>query len=116
MKVVKGLSQVLLGSVALMLGSAAHAQAVSYTGTIEIIEIWKIGNVAFRLNGFSSACAFNNWMVLNKSSDGTRNMYAALLAAKMSGKAVRISSPGCAPAENYNSTPYLQIDYLFIAD
>ena len=117
MKVKNRVSKLLLAcAFSLAAGSVAQAQAVSYTGTIEVIEVWRNGNVAFRLNGVSSSCATGNWIVLNKSADGTKNMYATLLAAKVSGKQVRVYSSGCAPAENYGSTPYVQVDYLYLSE
>jgi len=117
MKVVRTLKLALLGSaVALSIGSLAHAQSASYTGTIEIIEVWKIGNVAFRLNGVSATCGTSNWMVINKSAEGGKNMYAALLAAKLADRPIRVWSPGCGPADSYNTTPYVQVDYLYLAD
>jgi hypothetical protein len=99
------------------LGLSPPARAdVSYSGTIEIIEVWKLGNVAFRLNGVSGTCANNNWMVINKSSPGAKNLYAALIASKLAGKAIRVSAYGCGPADEYGPTPYLQIDYLYMID
>jgi hypothetical protein len=89
---------------------------VSYTGTIEVIEVWKQGNVAFRLSGITGTCANNNWMVVNKSAPGAKNMYAALVASKLAGKAIKVAAFGCAPAEEYGTTPYLVIDYLYMID
>jgi len=117
MKIARTLTRALLGSaIALTIGSVAQAQSASYNATIEIIEVWRNGNVAFRLNGVSGTCGSNNWMVLNKSWDGTKNMYAALIAAKLADRPVRVYSSGCAPAENYTPTPYVLVDYLYIAD
>jgi hypothetical protein len=103
-------------AVALLMGNVAQAQSASYNATIEIIEVWKIGNVAFRLNGVSSTCGSNNWFVINKSAEGGKNMYAALLAAKLADRPIRVSSPGCGPADSYNTTPYVLVDYLYVAD
>jgi hypothetical protein len=99
----------------LTVGTPAKAD-VSYTGTIEVIEVWKLGNVAFRLNGASVTCANNNWMVINKSAAGAKNLYAALIASKLAGKAIRVSAYGCGPADDYGPTPYLVVDYLYMVD
>ena len=103
---------ILAGAMAAMLCAPAHAG--DYTGAITTIEIWAEGNVAFRLAGVGGTCATNEWFVINKSTEGGKNLYAALLAAKLADKPIRINSSGCGPAEGYGSTPYLQVSYLYI--
>src|SRR5690349_17192056 len=114
MRISTGLAiQSLVAAMALASSSTSRAQAASYTSTIEVIEVWANGNVAFRLDGVSSTCATGNWFVINKSSPGMKNFYAAVLTAKSTDHPIRVSTSGCAPAENYNTTPYIQIDYLY---
>jgi len=103
----------MLAAVALALAGQAQA-ATSYTGPIGVIEVWAYGNVAFKLSGITGTCGSADWFVINKSTDGGKNLYAALLAAKLSDKAIRIYSEGCGPADGFGSTPYVQVSYLYI--
>ena len=111
----KILATVFAAFTALGFAAPANAQAVTYTGLVEWLEVWTNGNVAFRLAGVTATCTSHQTFVLNKSAAGTTNQYAALLAAKHAGKPIRIYSPGCAPAENYGNS-YLQVDYLYVQD
>jgi hypothetical protein len=65
---------------------ASHsALATDYTGTVETLEVWVTGNIAFTLSAPISSSCQQAQFILNKSQDGTKNMYAALLAAKKTG-------------------------------
>lgn len=102
-------------TVALGFTAPASAQVATLTGLVEWLEVWTNGNVAFRLSGVTSTCTSHQTLILNKSSPGTSNQYAALLAAKHAGKQIRVSSSGCGPAENYGNS-YVQVDYLYVQD
>lgn len=91
---------------------ASLAFAASHTGQVTTLEVWTSGNVAFTLAG---ATPCNGQFILNVSSAGTKNQYAALLAAKQSGKPVRIYSGSCGPAEGYGGN-YALVDYLYVED
>lgn len=106
----------LAAAVALGFAGQANAQTATYNGQVEMLEVWANGNVAFRLYGITSTCAANLTFVLNKSSPGTPKIYAAVLAAKLAQREIRVWSSGCGPAENYGATPYVQIDYLYVMD
>ena len=99
---------------AIALASASQAHAAQYAGSISTIEVWAYGNVAFQLSGVSGTCANGDWFVVNKSTEGGKNLYAALLAAKLADKAIRVNSAGCGPADGFGTTPYLQVNYLYI--
>jgi hypothetical protein len=104
---------VLLAVAALTVAGQAQA-AVSYSGPVGVIEVWAYGNVAFKLSGVSGTCGGADWFVINKSTDGGKNLYAALLAAKLADKPIRIYSDGCGPADGFGSAPYVQVSYLYI--
>lgn len=106
---------VLVAVMSLSFASTASAQAATYTGLVEWLEVWTNGNVAFRLAGVSGTCTSHQTFILNKSSPGTQNQYAALLAGKHAGKPIRIYSSGCGPAESYGNS-YVQVDYLYVQD
>ena len=100
----------LLGLVA---ATSANA-AVGFSGTVTWMEVWRNGNVAFRLSDSASTGTCNGQFILNASDPGTRNQYAALLAAKKTGSAVSVYSYlPCGPAENYGSS-YIIVDYLYV--
>ena len=106
---------VLAAAMSLGIAPSANAQAATYTGLVEWLEVWTNGNVAFRLAGVSGTCTSHQTFVLNHSAPGTKNQYAALLAGKHAGKPIRIYSSGCGPAENYGNS-YVQVDYLYVQD
>jgi exo-beta-1,3-glucanase (GH17 family) len=99
-----------VGVVVLAAMAAPVALAATYIGTIVSIEVWSLANVAFTL---SVAGPCNGQYILNASSPGTKNMYAALLAAKHAGKAVRVYQSTCGPADNFGSS-YAVVDYLYV--
>jgi hypothetical protein len=74
-----------------------------------MVEVWTSGNVAFTLSPAASGC--NGQFVLNASSPGFKNQYAALLAAKSQGSAIKVITSGCGTADgyggNYNLPTYL---------
>jgi hypothetical protein len=88
------------------------ASAATYTGLVTMLEIWQSGNVAFILAG---AAPCNGQFIINVSSPGTKNMYAALLAAKQAGKPIRVSQTICGAAEGYGGS-YALVDYLYPED
>jgi len=105
----------ILAALAAILGltgaAAANAQAPTYyTGTIAWMEVWKSGNLAFALNGVTAPC--NGQFIVNKSDPGFKNYYAALLAAKLTDRPVRLYFSGCIPAENYGGS-YAEVAYMY---
>jgi hypothetical protein len=93
------------------------ALAADYTGTISQLTAWVTGNVDFKLALTSTGeppC--NGQFILNRSDPGTKNMYAALLAAKKTGTPVRVTSTACGPAENYNGGDYNLVTYIYVLD
>ena len=85
----------------LSLGSE-NALSGSAQGQVNMLEVWENGNVAFTLMPLVTTCG--GQFILNFSSNGSKNMYSALLASKISGKSVSVSySDVCGPAENYGS-------------
>ena len=88
-----------LAAAALCLASGS-ACAAQYTGLVSILEVWRNGNIAFTLSPAIPGC--NSQVILNASAAGTRNQYAALLAAKKSGSQVSVYVSGtCIAAEGY---------------
>ena len=63
--------------------ASAPAFAAQYTGNVSILEVWKNGNVAFSLTTSVPTC--NGPFILNTSDPGTKDQYAAVLAAKSRG-------------------------------
>ena len=95
----------------------AHAY-VCFTGTIDVLEIWKTGNVAFTLSPtVASFCG--GQFVVNASAPGSRNLVATLIAAKSAGKPIRIVSyvdvSGCITADGYGGT-YIDPNYIYLMD
>jgi hypothetical protein len=43
-------------------------------------------------------------VILNLSDPGLKNMFAAILAAREAGRAVRVYTNGCGPAEGYGGS------------
>ena len=89
------------------------ALAASHIGTVAMLEVWPSGNVAFTLSVTVPTC--NQQFVLNVSSLGTKNLYAALLAAKTSGRQVRVDTSACGPAEGYGEN-YNVVSYLYVLE
>lgn len=94
---------------------ATQTALADYTGTITQLEVWVTGNVAFTL-GPSATPPCNGQFILNRSDDGTKNMYAALLAAKKTGTPVSITSTTCGPAEGYGASNYNLVTYIYVLD
>lgn len=95
---------------------ASNAPAVaqsspSYTGTITMLEGWRLGNVAFTISATGVPC--NGQFVLNKSDAGTSKLFAMLVAAKTAGTPVRVYFGGCGPAESAGGD-YAQVAYLYM--
>ena len=81
---------------------ASSAQADDFTGTIDWMEVWRSGNVAFTLAPAITSC--NGQVILNLSDPGLKNMFATILAAKEAGHAVRVHTSGCGAAEGYGGS------------
>ena len=92
-------------------GAAVHAQVPNwYTGNVTWLEVWKTGNVAFKLDAANPPC--NGQYVLNKSDPGFKNLYAALIAARLTDRPVTVYVPSCVPAEGYGGS-YGSVEYLY---
>ena len=89
---------------------ASKAQAGDFTGTIDWMEVWRSGNVAFTLTPAITSC--NGQVILNLSDPGLRSMFATILAAKEAGHAVRIYTNACGPAEGYGGNYNLPL-YIY---
>jgi len=101
-------------SAALLL-TASIASAETFTGKVVWVETWRNGNVAFRLDSAVSAC--NQQFILNASAPGAKTQYASVLAAKLSGKSVQVTTSGCGPADNYNPNVLYNIpEYVLVTD
>ena len=96
------------------IGINQSAYAADYTGTVGMLEVWRNGNVAFTLSVPATTC--NGQFILNASDPGSKNQYAALLAAKRTGTQVRVIAGTCGVAENYNSVLYNIVEYLYAFD
>lgn len=90
---------------------AAPSFSANYVGTIDWIEVWPNGNVAFKLKNTTLPCNPQQF-ILNASQPGTKNMYALLVALKAQVTTVTISSSTCGPAEGYGSN-YALVDYMY---
>jgi hypothetical protein len=90
--------------------SAAAQTPNWYSGQITWLEVWKTGNVAFRLSASGVPC--NGPFILNKSDPGTKNQYALLVAAKLAGQSVTVYADACGAAETYGGN-YAQVAYLY---
>jgi hypothetical protein len=91
------------------------ASASTHDGTVAQLEVWPNGNVAFTLNGATVPC--NGQAIVNASQAGVKNLYAALLSAKIAGKPVRLWTSVCGPADGYYpSVLYATVDYLNVLD
>ena len=100
---------------ALGLVVGTRAGAADYTGTIDMLEVWESGNVAFTLNPAPGAGACAQQFVINKNMQGARNLFAAVLAAKKTGTPIRVVTSGCGPAFEYGSTYNLPL-YIYVHD
>lgn len=102
----------LLGMAALgAIISAVHGQTPpNYTGNIVWLEVWKSGNVAFTLTASGVPCS--GQFILNKSDDGFKNQYAALIAAKLADRPVRVYAGACIAATGGGGN-YIEVVYLY---
>ena len=112
MKNIRKFGRLRSAMVSLGLLMAAQAGAATHIGTINWIEVWPNGNVAFTLNGTSPTSCSPPQFILNASNPGTKNRYALLLTLKAQGLTVTISSGSCGPAEGYGSN-YAVVDYMY---
>lgn len=96
--------------VAILSLAAPSAWAAQYTGSVNMLEAWPSGNIAFTLD-VAGPC--NGQFIINASAPGAKNLYAALLSAKISGKTVRVAQSACGPADGYGGN-YAFVDYLYV--
>jgi hypothetical protein len=96
------------------LGVVSSAYAADYTGTISMLEVWDNGNVAFRLAPEATTC--NTQFVINSSSLGLKNLYAAVLAAKKTGTPIRVVTYACGPADGFGGSSYNIPVYIYELD
>lgn len=89
---------------------SAQAQAASYIGEIDWIEVWPSGNIAFKLKNVSTPC--NGQFLINNSMAGAKNMYAYLLTIKTTGNTATVAHSTCGPADGYGGN-YAVVEYLF---
>lgn len=88
------------------------SHAATSIGFVNMLEVWPSGNIAFTISG-AGPC--NGQFILNASSPGTKNIYAALLAAKHAKTSVRVEHTSCGTAEGYGGN-YAYVDYLYVLD
>jgi hypothetical protein len=81
---------------------SSEVRAGDFTGTIDWLEVWRSGNVAFTLSPAITSC--NGQVILNLSDPGLKNMFATILAAREAGRAVRVYTTACGPAEGYGGS------------
>ena len=94
--------------------ASSPAFATQYTGTVSLLEVWKNGNVAFSLIPAAPGC--NTQFILNVSAPGTKNQYAAVLAAKTKGSPVSVYVTGtCIQADGFGSG-YHDPLYIYVMD
>jgi hypothetical protein len=100
-------------SVAITAAATVGAQSPAlYTGNVVMLETWRTGNVAFTLSAAGVPC--NGQFILNKSDPGSRNLFAVLVTAKTTERAVTVYFTGCGPAEEYSGTNYALLNYLYL--
>ncbi|MEO8018730.1 MAG: hypothetical protein ABI769_13020 [Pseudomonadota bacterium] len=97
-----------LTAVSLLL--AVSAQAASYVGEINWIEVWPSGNIAFKLKDVTAPC--NGQFLINASMAGAKNMYAYLLTIKATKDSATVAHTTCGPADGYGGS-YAIVDYLY---
>jgi hypothetical protein len=90
--------------------SAAPAQAASFIGPIDWIEVWPSGNVVFKLKGVTAPC--NGQFLINNSMPGAKNLYAYLLTIKATGNTATVAHTTCGPADGYGGN-YAVVDYVY---
>jgi hypothetical protein len=93
------------------------SHAASFTGKIDMLEVWSSGNIAFTLQTSPGYC--NNQFIVNKAVPGAKNFSAVLFAAKTLGRQIRIYSyvdtAGCVAAESYGGN-YISPSYIYLLD
>lgn len=92
-------------------------------GYVNMLEVWSTGNVAFTIDPIdptdpaSYVVECNTQFILNVSKAGTKNQLATVLAAKSTGKIVRIyHSDTCVAADGYGGGNYIEPSYLYLED
>ena len=84
--------------------------AGDFRGTVVWLEVWRNGNVAFTLSNATTSC--NGQFILNVGDAGTKNQYAAVLAAWTTGASIYVLSSTCGSATG-GSPNYNIVDYLY---
>ena len=101
-------------ALASLLGGEA-AFAADYTGNVNMLEIWRTGEVAFTLATTVGTC--NGQFIINPSwNDAAKSLYAAVLSAKTKGAPIRVITSACAPADAMPSSSYNVPVYLYVLD
>jgi hypothetical protein len=101
-------------AVASLLGGEA-ALAADYTGNINMLEVWRTGEVAFTIAATVGTC--NGQFIINPSwNDAAKTLYAAVLAAKSKGVPIRVITSTCGPADAMPSSSYNVPIYLYVLD
>src|SRR5690349_13682917 len=107
--------KILLLALAAWISVVSIARADNFTGSIDMLEVWKSGNVAFTLTTSTGTCN-GQFMINGTTGDpGAKNIYAAVLAAKKTGSPVRVYTSGCGPADGYGGN-YNLVLYLYVLD
>ena len=91
---------------------SVNVNAAEFTGTITWMEVWRNGNIAFKLSDSASASSCNGQFILNASDAGARNQYAVLLAAKLNEGQVQVNTYACGQADSYGGN-YNIVEYLY---
>jgi hypothetical protein len=102
-----------LAVTALLSGEAALA--ADYTGNVNMLEVWRTGEVAFTLATTVGTC--NGQFIINPSwNDAAKTLYAAVLAAKSKGAPLRVITSSCGAADAMPSSSYNVPIYLYVLD
>ena len=102
-------SKVLAAVFGLLFGASAQAWT-NFTGNLVMLEVWSSGNIAFTLSVANVPC--NGQFIINASTAGAKNLYAALLLARAAGTTITVSNSVCGPADSYGGN-YAIVDYLY---
>jgi len=98
-----------------LLFGGGPAVAADYTGTVNMLEVWRTGEVAFTLATTVGTC--NGQFIINPSwNDAAKTLYAAVLAAKSKGAPVRVITSSCGPADSVPRASYNVPTYLYVLD
>lgn len=96
---------------AVWLSLSGNAFAAYYTGTVDMLEVWTNGNIAFTLNTTGVPC--NGQFIINQSWVGAKNFYAMLIAAKTADREVSVYNVQCGFADG-TAVNYALVAYLYL--